>query len=349
MAGRRCYRREILETLTTNNEPKGPPPVTCERKASAVLQTSHHIVFNSSSGTAASESLRPEALVEHFAALGYTVSLDADSSRPFLDRMQTARDTAAPIIVAAGGDGTVTAMAEVAIQAGKTLAVLPLGTANLLARDLSLPLDLDAWFEAYPAMVPRRIDVGEVNGRVFLHKVVIGAVPGIAAAREQLRGRTDIGATLGFLVHSIQRLSRIRRFAAEITPGKGDPHIERVQSIAVANNDYAEGPGRIFSRARLDEGTLSLYLLRHLGPMDALRLSLRMLLGSWRNDQVLEIENVRALVIRTHRSQVRVMLDGEIEMLQGPLSFRSLPLALKVLAPPVVVPEPTISIDVEEV
>ena len=299
-------------------------------------QTSHHIVFNSSSGTAASASVRPEQLVESFLALGHTVSIDADASRPFAERLQTARASAAPILVAAGGDGTATALAEVAIQSGKTLAVLPLGTANLLARDLSLPLDLDAWFAAYDGMQPRRIDVGEVNGRVFLHKVVIGAVPGIAAAREQIRGRDDLGAKFGFLVHFFHRLSRVRRFAAEITPGKGEPHIERVQSIAVANNDYAEGPGKIFARARLDEGTLSLYLLRSLGPMDALRLGLGMLFGSWRSDQVLEIENVHSVVIRTRRKSVRVMLDGEVELVDSPLSFRSLPLALRVMAPPVV-------------
>ena len=301
-----------------------------------MLHTSHHIVFNSSAGTAASASVRPEQLVERFAALGHTVSIDADPTRPFAERLQTARDSAAPILVAAGGDGTATALAEVAIQSGKTLAVLPLGTANLLARDLLLPLDLGAWFAAYETMEPRRIDVGEVNGRVFLHKVVIGAVPGIAAAREQIRGRQEIGAKVGFLMHFFNRLSRLRRFAAEITPGKGEPHIERVQSIAVANNDYAEGPGKIFARARLDEGTLSLYLLRSLGPFDAIRLGLRMLMGSWKADPVLEFENVRSLVIRTRRRLIRVMLDGEIELLESPLAFRSLPLALKVLAPPVV-------------
>lgn len=304
-----------------------------------MLQTSHHIVFNSSSGTAANAGIRPEQLVERFAAMGLSVSIDADTSRPFADRLRTARDSNAPILVAAGGDGTVTAMAEVAIQSGKTLAVLPLGTANLLARDLTLPLDLDSWFASYEAMASRRIDVGKVNGRVFLHKVVIGAVPGIAAAREQLRGRKDLGAKLGFLSHFFYRLSRIRRFAAEIVPGNGEAHVERVQSIAVANNDYAEGPGKVFSRARLDEGTLSLYLIRHLGPIDALRLGARMLLGSWRADPVLEIENVRSLVIRTRRRRVRVMLDGEVEMLDGPLSFRSLPLALRVMAPPEVVAE----------
>src|SRR5687767_11773682 len=110
----------------TNQKPFCPLPANERRHP--VLQTSHHIVFNSSSGTAASANLRPEQLIERFSALGHAVSVDADASRPFAERMQTARASAAPIIVAAGGDGTVTALAEVAIQAGKTLAVLPLGT-----------------------------------------------------------------------------------------------------------------------------------------------------------------------------------------------------------------------------
>ena len=298
-----------------------------------MLQTSHHIMLNSTSGTAAGTGVTAAELLARFAALGMTVSIDADASRPFAERLQTARDSAAPVLVAAGGDGTVTALAEAAIQAGKTLAVIPLGTANLLARDLGIPLTLEAWFAQYGLMETRRIDVGEVNGRVFLHKVVIGAVPGIAAAREQLRGRHDLGAKLGFVAHFVRRLSRIRRFAAEITPVHGVAHIERVQSIAVANNDYDEGPGKFFSRTRLDRGTLSLFLLRHLSFVDAVRLGIGMVLGHWRQDDVLEVDNVRALTIRTRHDRVRVMLDGEIEMLDGPMAFRSLPMALAVLAP----------------
>jgi len=58
-------------------------------------------------------------------------------------------------------------------------------------------------------------------------------------------------------------------------------------------------------------------------------------LGSWRNDEVLEVESVRAVVVRTRHPLIRAMLDGEVVSLQGPLRFRTLPLALSVLAPPV--------------
>ncbi|MBN9309863.1 diacylglycerol kinase family protein [Devosia sp.] len=300
---------------------------------------SHHILLNASSGAALKTGVRPEQIVQRFLDSGYTVSIDADTSRPFAQRLQTARTSPAAVLVAAGGDGTATALAQVAVETGRALAVLPLGTANLLGRDLGLPLSLDDWFSQLPLMTPRQIDVGEVNARIFLHKVVIGAVPGIAAMREQIRGETALGATLAFLSHAIRRLSRLRRFAVEISNGGEHPHIERVQSIAVANNDYDEGPGKIFSRSRLDAGTLSLYLIRHLSLGDALRLALRMLVGTWKADDVVEVENVRAVVMRTRQRRLRAMVDGEVEFLTTPLRFQVRPLALTVLAPPPAVAE----------
>jgi len=294
-----------------------------------------HVLLNASSGTAQAAGASPEELVARFAALGHRISLDADSDRPFEQRLRTALQSPAPNLVAAGGDGTATALAEVAAQAGKRLAVLPLGTANLLARDLRLPLTLDAWFAGFNALVEEEIDVGEVNGRLFLHKVVIGAVPGIAAVREQIRGNPTLSAKLGFASHFVRMLNNVRRFAVEVTPEHGTPHIHRVHSIAVVNNDYDAGLGKVFHRSRLDAGFLSLYIIHSLSLPNALRLSLEMLLGTWRQDQVLEIENVTSVAIRTRRRRVRAMIDGEVRMLSGPLAFRIRPRALKVLAGPV--------------
>jgi len=298
-------------------------------------EPAYHIMLNASSGTALAGGIGAEQIVQRFAAHGHQVSIDADSTRPFEQRLQTARKSPAPVLVAAGGDGTATALAKVASESGKRLTVLPLGTANLLARDLNLPLTLDEWFVALPEMVERDIDFGEVNGRIFLHKVVIGAVPGIAAVREKIRGNSTWGARLGFANHFFRALSNIRRFAVEITPDAGASTIHRVHSIAVANNDYEEGLGKVFARSRLDAGFLSLYIVRSLSPGDALRLGVEMLLGTWRQDAAIEIENVRSVSVRTRRRRVRAMIDGEVGMIDGPFDFQIRPKALKVLAGPV--------------
>ena len=300
-------------------------------------QPAFHVLLNAQSGAALAGGVDAEQLLQRFAGLGHQISIDADTTRPFKQRLLTARNSPAPVLVAAGGDGTATALAQIASETGRPLAVLPLGTANLLARDLRLPLTVDAWFAALPEMVEQQIDVGEVNGSVFLHKVVIGTVPGIAAAREKVRGNATWGARLAFANHFVRKLSNVRRFAVEVTPEEGSPYIHRVHSIAVANNDYDEGLGKVFHRSRLDAGFLSLYMIRSLSLPNALRLSFEMLLGSWRQDQVLEIENVKSVTIRPRRKRVWAMVDGEVRLLDRPLDFRIRPRALKVLAGPAAV------------
>lgn len=304
----------------------------------AMPERRYHIMLNPHSGTAQALGLDAETLSARFAAHGLDAAVDADADTPFPDRIARALGSDADTVVAAGGDGTVTALAAALVGTDKTLAILPLGTANLLARDLLIPLEVDEAIAALAAMAPRRIDVGEVNGRVFLHKVVIGLMPGIAAGREQIRDRDDFGARFGFVLYFFRRLARARRIAVEIAPAEGPPRIARVQALAVANNAYDEGLGRFFARQRLDAGTLSLYVVRHFDLRDLLRLSLGMVMGNWRHDEALIIESTPAVTIRSRRKRLKTMFDGEVETLEVPLDFTIRPGALSVLAP--VPPEP---------
>ena len=298
------------------------------------MEQSVHILFNARAGSVPGLELTAEALKQLFAERGFEVVLDADADLPLTERALRAARSPARLVIAAGGDGTATVAAAALVDGSKSLAVLPLGTANLLARDLHLPLDVEEWFAALPAMRERKIDVGEVNGHLFLHKVVVGTIPGVAAAREHMRGHDTPMARLQLLRHFITRLARASRFALEVRPAGGTPHLARVQAFAVVNNDYDEGLGRFFSRQRLDRGTLSVYMLKRLRPMDAARLTLEMVMGRWRDDEVLSVENVEAVSIRTRRQRVAAMVDGEVIALQSPLQFRLRPLALTVLAPP---------------
>ena len=306
-----------------------------------------HVLLNSRSGTA--DVVTAARLMEVLGQAGFAATIDNDDEAPLVERANAAADGDAAYVVAAGGDGTVTAVASALIDTDKTLVVLPLGTANLLAKDLKMPLTLDAWLAALPGMLPRSIDVGHVNDRIFLHKVVLGAVPGIAQAREQLRDHLTLSATWSFLVGAFERLSRARRLAVEISPKGEERRVELVQAIAVANNDYDEGVGRFFCRSCLNGGSLSLYLMRHLSGIDAIRLTLEMLLGNWRRDEAFEVENVEAVTIRTRRRRLRAMIDGEVEIIDTPLRFSIRPGALRVLAPrePVQAPRDPVQAEAE--
>lgn len=294
----------------------------------------HYVLLNPNSGTALAQGITAEMLGGLFAEAGIDAIIDADDSLPMSDRIAAALASPAPTIVAAGGDGTITALAGALAGTERQLAILPLGTVNALAKDLHVPLDLPAAIAALATGQPHRIDVGEVNGRVFLHKVVIGVIPALAAGREHIRGRESAwAARIGFLRFLVRRLTRTRRMAVAISTPDGGNRVERVQALAVASNSYDEGLGRFFARGCLDGGTLTLYVLRHLTPGDMLRLATGMLLGHWRDDEALHMETVTEITITTKKPTVKVMFDGEVESLPTPLRFTIRPGALAVLVP----------------
>lgn len=293
----------------------------------------YYILLNVNSGSVEASGITGEALAAALAARSIDAVVDADPDTPLSERIEKAVASDADVVVAAGGDGTVTAVAGAVCGTGKRLGILPLGTANMLARDLGIPLEIDGWLDSLIAMEPRPVDLGRVNGRLFLHKVVIGVLPALAAGREYIRGEGG-GAVLGFLRYLARRLARTRRIAVAVSVNGGPPHVERVQTLAVASNAYDEGVGMFFSRSRLDTGTLTIYRLKHLTLGDMLRLTLLMFVGHWRDDEALTIEEVRTVTIVSKKPALKVMFDGEVEMMPTPLEFDLLPCGLEILAPP---------------
>lgn len=296
----------------------------------------YYILLNVNSGSVQAASITGESLSDALAQKGLDAVVDADPHADFPDRIARALQSDAEVIVAAGGDGTVTALAQALLGTDKIMGILPLGTANLLAKDLGIPLELDAWIDALPAMEPHNIDVGTVNDRIFLHKVVIGVLPALAAGREYIRGEGG-AAVIGFLRFLKRRLERTRRIAVAVAVDGGSPRAERVQALAVASNSYDEGVGMFFSRSSLCDGKLTIYRLKHLTLGDMIRLTFRMFLGRWRDDEALTIEDATSVSIASKKPSLKVMLDGEVETIDTPLTFGVHPCALPILASPSVI------------
>lgn len=295
----------------------------------------YHIIFNPAAGTALALGLTTEALATQLTGAGLDFTIDDDDDLPLTDRIGSALAGDADVIVAAGGDGTVLAVAEALVGSDKTLAVLPLGTLNGLARDLGLALDLPGAIAQLGALEQRAIDVAEVNGRPFLHNVIVGLIPGIAVGRELIRGKEAGWRTrVRFIRFMWRRMTYAHRIALALRSDTNATRIELVQSLVVANNSYDQRIGRFMARRRLDRGTMTAYLIRSLRMRDALRLALSMLAGRWRSDQAIEFEKVRELTVQSKRKRVMVTMDGEVTRLDTPLNFRIRPRSLQVLAPP---------------
>jgi diacylglycerol kinase family enzyme len=298
----------------------------------------YHIVLNSRSGTVAGAEVTIANLITRFSIVGLSASSGVDVDASLAMKIRAALRSEAEVVVAAGGDGTISAVASAIVGTDKALAVLPLGTANLLARDLGIPLLLDAAIAELGNMVERRIDVAEVNETIFLHNVVLGFVPGLAAARERLRGRRDLAALLGFFRHLIRRVKRARHISAQLSTSDGRHRVVRAAAIAVSNNAYDEGMGRFFYRSCLNGGSLGIYILKRPSLAAMFGIAVRMLFGQWRGSEELTVMASQAVVIRSRRHRLMAMIDGEVKSFDVPLRVRVRAQALAVLAPAVTVP-----------
>lgn len=297
----------------------------------------YHIIFNPNAGTALASGITTAVLSDLFTQAGLSFDIDDDDEEPLAERIQRALEGPADVVVGAGGDGTVLAVAEGLLGSDKILAVLPLGTLNGLARDLGLALDVATAITQLPSLEARAIDVAEVNGKPFLHNVIIGLIPSIAVGRELIRGQ-GLRQKLSFVSFTLRRFARARRIALALRLDDAATRIERVQTLVVANNSYDQRLGALLARRRLDRGTLTAYLIRSFKVGDAIRLAFEMALGRWRDDPVIEYEKVKTLTVASKKQRLLVTMDGEVLTLDTPLVFSVRPRSLQVLAPPVEVP-----------
>jgi diacylglycerol kinase family enzyme len=300
----------------------------------------YHIIFNPNAGTALATGATTASLSDLFTKAGLSFDIDDDDDEPLEDRIRRALGGPADIIVAGGGDGTVLAVAEALLGTDKMLAILPLGTLNGLVRDLQLPLDVPTAIQQLDALEPRAIDVGEVNGRAFLHNVIIGLVPGIGVGREKARGSGIVGK-IKFTLFMLRRLARERKIALALLVNGETIRVERMHSLVVVNNSYDQWFGRFMARRRLDRGRLTAYLIRNLRIWDAIRLAFEMLAGTWGTDRVIEYEKVQQLTVMSKKARLSVSIDGDVMTLDTPLNFSVRPKSLTVLAPAAPAAAPT--------
>ena len=127
------------------------------------------VIVNAAAGAGEPEELR-DSLAETFRAAGLDarvrVTRDGEEA---LEAARVAAADGAGALVIGGGDGTIGAVAALLAGKDKPLGVLPLGTYNHFAKDLGLPLDLDGASRVAAGGRVARVDVGEVNGRVFVN------------------------------------------------------------------------------------------------------------------------------------------------------------------------------------
>lgn len=290
------------------------------------------LVINTASGGLAS-GVAPEAIRKRIAAAGIEALGEADRAAPLPARIAAAvAEPDIDAVVVAGGDGTVACAAAALVGHGTPLGILPLGTMNLLAKDLGLPLDLDGAIANLAQGVGRRIDVGDVNGRLFVINSVLGMPARVARHREAHRERHAIRTLLRWAMGLLRHLGRYPRLTVT---GRidGTERRMRVRLMAVVVGDYVERPGQVLLRQPVDGGLITLYVLADLSVWRSLRLALGFALGDWRRLPDVERLPVGDLTITSRRRALRVMNDGEVLLIPTPLHYRLRRHGLTVIVP----------------
>ena len=231
-------------------------------------------------------------------------------------------------IIVGGGDGSVGYAAGRLAGSKKTLGVLPLGTVNLLARDIGVPANLDDAIAALEASAPRAIDLGMLNGRAFHTLSGMGFFSQMARAREETRDLP--GKALRVLAAAARAFRRVGRFTLDIAIDGRRRHIDAV-AVLVTVNRFS---GEAWRRARLDEGTLEVHIVENTGALGKLKAGADLVTGAWRNNPGIQSLPAQRVTVYSGRSRAWISTDGELCRERMPLNYEIRPRTLTVLAPP---------------
>lgn len=276
-------------------------------------------------------SRRGSAMEEAAAALeqaGLKVKPLRTESRNELTPLIQEHGAGVDCIVAAGGDGTMNGVADGLLQTGLPLGILPMGTANDLARTLDIPFDINAAAAIIAAGKRQQIDLGEVNEHAFFNVASIGLSAELAESLTPERKRRF--GRFAYALTAMNVLARARPFGATIVT-KGSETRVRTLQIAVGNGRYYGGGMAVEQDAAINDGALDLYSLE-LKSVWKLALMLRSFRsgshGLW---QEVRTERCTAFEIRTRKPRP-VNTDGDL-ITFTPARFSIRPGAVSVFVP----------------
>jgi diacylglycerol kinase family enzyme len=236
------------------------------------------------------------------------------------------------IIVAAGGDGTISGVAAELAGTDKILGVLPIGTLNHFAKDLRIPLDLESSVRTISEENVATVDVGEVNGRIFINNSSLGMYPRMVSRREAQQQHLARGKWPAFVWATVQALRRFPFLDLRIS-FEGQQITRSTAFLFVGNNEYEIAGFQLGSRACLNAGKLGLYLTQRTGRIGLFRLAFHALFGRVDQAKDFDLFCVAEARIETRKRNLLVALDGEVEWIETPLHYRIRPGALRVLVP----------------
>jgi|GEM_PF-2379909 len=259
-----------------------------------------------------------------------TVDVECGDAPALIDIAETQKGY--DVIAAAGGDGTQAAIAGALEDKPANLLPLPCGTMNLLCRDLRIPLDIESAFRAGFTGDVARIDIGKIDGRVFLNNVVFGAYADLAEAREELRDAEtlkDVGVSVVAAADALMNADPVR-FQVK---ADGDAFDITTNTIAISNNEISHAEGLAPLRRSLDTGALYAYLAdaTDVGAFAALLADF--VRGAADQSDIVRVVSAKECVVGADGARFSYSVDGDPVESDRDVTLNIRPKALNVVRP----------------
>lgn len=229
-------------------------------------------------------------------------------------------------VVAAGGDGTVNEVVNGIVGANVVFGVLPMGTINVFALELGIPMELRKAWEVIRRGHVRRVDLARANDHYWVQMAGVGFDAQIVEETDP-EVRKSFGPLSYLLTAALvagRKPPRLTVTAARHRPIEGC-------FVLVGNGRYYGGPYEIFKGGRLDDGLLDIYVFQRMSHFDVIRYIQGMLFSA--HDRMPDVKTLRAKRVKVEATdRVPVEVDGEL-LGYTPVTFSVQEAELRVLAP----------------
>jgi diacylglycerol kinase family enzyme len=257
---------------------------------------------------------------------GRQVTVALEQGRGMVRAIEAAAAGDYDTLVVGGGDGSASAAAHRLAGKDIALGVLPLGTLNLLARDLAIPADLTDALAALAKAQRKRIDLATINGRYFHSLSGLGFFSQMARAREESRDLP--GRLLRLAAAAVRAFARTGRFTLEFDIDGRARRMEAYAALVTCNRF-----GKDWQRDTLEGGSLEIHIAEHENALARLKTGADLISGGWRDNPGTHSYAAQRVRIGGLRTRGWIATDGELRREQMPLDFAIKPRALTVLVP----------------
>jgi diacylglycerol kinase family enzyme len=291
----------------------------------------HTVVVNARAGTVLEAGAEAFAarICAAFAGHGCSAEVKVVHPRELDDALALAIEAGGSIPVIAGGDGTINGVLPILLQAECPVGILPLGTVNVLGRDLGLVGSLEHQIEALCNGQPVTMDIGRVNDRLFHSISGMGFFSLMAREREHARRRFPFSRAAAFVFAATRSILFTRPITVDIRIG-GERRVVEADAVLVTVNSFE---GADWRRSQLDGGLFEVHILNAGGLYSRCKAALSVVSGKWKSSRnLISLTGDEVTLTRRDDRRGHITFDGEVERKAGQLAYKILPRAIRVIA-----------------